>query len=80
MPGSLGPVFAGLRLALSSSWRALVAAEMLASASGLGYMIMISRELVRPDVMFLGIVVMGLLGYAVDAGAVRLQRAIAPWS
>lgn len=80
VPGSLGPVFAGLRLALSSSWRALVAAEMLASASGLGYMIMISRELVRPDVMFLGIVVMGLLGYAVDAGAVRLQRAIAPWS
>lgn len=80
IPGSLGPVFAGLRLALSSSWRALVAAEMLASASGLGYMIMISRELVRPDSMFLGIVIMGLLGYAVDAGAVRVQKAVAPWS
>jgi sulfonate transport system permease protein len=80
IPGSLGPIFAGLRLGLSSSWRALVAAEMLASASGLGYMIVISRELVRPDVMFLGIVVIGLLGYLTDVGALRLQRTIAPWS
>lgn len=80
VPGSLGPMFTGLRLALSNSWRALVAAEMLASASGLGYMIVLSRELVRPDVMFLGIAVMGLLGYAMDAVAVRLQKAVAPWT
>lgn len=80
LPGSLGPVFAGLRLGLSASWRALVAAEMLASASGLGYMIVISRELVRPDVMFVGIVVVGLFGYLVDAGVIRLQRTVAPWS
>lgn len=80
IPGSLGPIFAGLRLGLSSSWRALVAAEMLASSSGLGYMIVISRELVRPDAMFLGILVIGLLGYLTDIGALRLQRTIAPWS
>lgn len=80
VPGSLGPVFTGLRLGLSNSWRALVAAEMLASAGGLGYMIVLSRELVQPDVMFLGIIVLGLLGYAVDAGALRLQKRLAPWS
>lgn len=80
VPGSLGPVFTGLRLGLSNSWRALVAAEMLASAGGLGYLIVLSRELVQPDVMFLGIAVMGLLGLAVDAGALRLQKRLAPWS
>lgn len=80
VPGSLGPVFTGLRLGLSNSWRALVAAEMLASAGGLGYMIVLSRELVQPDVMFLGIIVLGLLGYAVDVGALRLQKRLAPWS
>lgn len=80
VPGSLGPVFTGLRLGLSNSWRALVAAEMLASAGGLGYMIVLSRELVQPDVMFLGIIVLGLFGYAVDAGALRLQKRLAPWS
>ena len=39
-PGSRAAVYTGLRMALSLSWRALVAAEMLAGTSGLGYLVM----------------------------------------
>ena len=79
VPGSIGPVFVGLRLALSNSWRALVAAEMLAASSGLGYMISMSRVLIRSSDMFLGILLVGLLGLLTDRLSLILQKRVSPW-
>jgi len=56
-------VAAGLRLALGTSWGTLVAAELLAASSGLGYMINMARNFMRTDVVILGMIVIGLLGY-----------------
>ena len=62
IPSSLTMVFAGVRIALGNAWATLVAAEMLASASGLGYMILMGRQFARPDLIILGIVVIGAIG------------------
>lgn len=62
IPSSLTMVFAGVRVALGNAWATLVAAEMLAASSGLGYMILMGRQFARPDLILLGIVVIGVIG------------------
>ncbi|NLY51318.1 MAG: ABC transporter permease [Firmicutes bacterium] len=79
LPASAPSLIAGLRLGMSNSWRALVAAEMLAAFSGLGYMIMAARSLVRMDEMFIGIAVIGLLGLAIDWGWKLLEGYVLRW-
>lgn len=61
-PGSLPAVYTGLRVALGLSWRSLVAAEMLAGTSGLGYLVMSGRVLVRTDEMLVGVLCIGGIG------------------
>lgn len=48
--------------ALGNAWATLVAAEMLASSAGLGYMILMGRQFARPDIIILGIFVIGIIG------------------
>lgn len=79
IPSSLQMVFAGVRLALSASWTTLVAAEMLASSSGLGYMIQMGRMLARPDLILLGMVIIGLIGYLISLVVGKLEDQVARW-
>lgn len=66
IPSSLPMVFAGIRVALGSSWSTLVAAEMLAATAGLGYMIQFGRTIARPDLVVAGMVVIGAIGAALS--------------
>jgi ABC-type nitrate/sulfonate/bicarbonate transport system permease component len=70
VPASLPNIYVGMRLALASSFLVIVAAEMLAAESGLGYLIWNSRLYFRIDLMFAAIVLLGLLGFLAD----RLMR------
>ncbi len=62
IPTALPYIFTGLKVSLNSSWTALVAAEMLGSADGLGYMIQMGRLLGRSDLIVAGMVVIGIIG------------------
>jgi sulfonate transport system permease protein len=79
LPSSIPSIFAGLRLGLGNSWRALVAAEMIAASSGLGYMIMEARSLSRPEGVIVGLIAIGLIGSAMDSLFVRIEKMITPW-
>lgn len=58
-----GPmIFAGIRVSLNASWVTLVAAELVASTKGLGYMIQMGRMVGRIDVVFMGVLVIGGFG------------------
>lgn len=58
-----GPmIFAGIRVALNASWVTLVAAELVASTKGLGYMIQTARLVGRIDIVFMGVFVIGAFG------------------
>ena len=63
VPSSVPMIFAGIRVALANAWGTLVAAEMVAASAGLGYMINMSRNFGRIDVVVLGMVCIGMLGY-----------------
>jgi NitT/TauT family transport system permease protein/taurine transport system permease protein len=62
IPSALPMIFAGLRVALGASWNALIAAELLASTRGLGFMIQQARGLYRPDIIIMGMLVIGAVG------------------
>lgn len=67
LPTAMPMIFTGLRLALGSSWVALVAAELLAATRGLGYMIQMARMLGRPDVIIVGMITIGVVGLVLSA-------------
>ncbi len=67
-------IFTGLRLALGSSWVALVAAELLAATRGLGYMIQVARMLGRPDVILVGMITIGVIGFLLSYILEKLQN------
>jgi NitT/TauT family transport system permease protein len=77
--GALPMIFAGLRIALAVSFIVLVAAEFVATKSGLGYMIWNSWELLQVDIMFVGIVTIGVIGLISSALFQEIERKVIPW-
>jgi len=77
--GALPLIFAGLKIALAVSFVVLVAAEFVASKSGLGYLIWNSWELLQVDYMFVGILVIGILGLISSVLFQELENVVVPW-
>jgi NitT/TauT family transport system permease protein/taurine transport system permease protein len=66
IPSAVPYILTGMRVALGFAFMGIVAAEMIAAQSGIGYLIMQSRMLLRTDVMFVGLVTLGVLGALID--------------
>jgi ABC-type nitrate/sulfonate/bicarbonate transport system permease component len=79
IPGALPSIFVGLRVGTGIAWMALVAGEIVAADSGLGHLIMQGRMLFRPDFIIVGMVVIGLIGIALDFLLRTAQRLIMRW-
>jgi len=79
IPSSLTMAFAGIKVAIGNAWATLVAAEMLAASSGLGYMILMGRSYGRVDLVILGIVVIGALGVLISLLITRAETYLMRW-
>lgn len=66
LPNAVPEIFVGIRIGLGYAWRAIVGAEMIAAASGLGYLILDAQALSRTDKVIAGILVVGLFGLLTD--------------
>jgi NitT/TauT family transport system permease protein len=73
IPGSLGHILTGLRLAIGIVWIILVPCEMLGVSSGLGYFILDTRDRLAYSELMAVIVLIGVLGFLLDATAQRLH-------
>lgn len=80
LPAATPYIFTGLRTALGASWTTLVAAELIAAQSGLGFMLQSGRRFFRTELVLGGILVIGLLAFCMDRGLRRLQRHATRWS
>ena len=80
LPNAAPELFTSVRLAVGIGWTSLIAAEMVAATSGLGWMVMNAGTYLRTDVVMLGIVLLGLTGYLFDLALVLAQRATVPWA
>ncbi len=75
LPAALPSIITGMRVALGVAWLVVVAAEMVAINSGLGYMIIDARNAgTRYDLVVAGMVIIGVIGFILDILMRRLER------
>lgn len=79
LPGAMPGVLTGIRTAFAISWALVVAAELIAADRGLGYMIEQGGEFFKLNVVYVGIILIGVIGALTDALIVRLQRRVLHW-
>ena len=81
LPGALMQILLGMRTSVAYGWRALVASEMIAGSSGLGYMTMEAVQWQRVEVIILGMIVIGVLWVIMDRTlfATLERRTIGRW-
>ena len=74
-PAALPKIIVGLRIALGIAWLVVVAAEMIAVDSGLGYLVIDSRNSgKRYDLVVAAMLIIGLIGLILDTGVRRLEK------
>ncbi|MCK9794077.1 ABC transporter permease [Isoptericola sp. 4D.3] len=79
LPSAVPTVFTGIRMAATSSILVLIAAEMVGAKAGLGYYITYTQFNFQIPEMYAGIVTIALVGVAVNAGLVLLERRLMRW-
>lgn len=79
LPAALPNIFTGVRVGLGIGWMALVAGELVAAPTGLGYMINNARTIFRSDYILLGMVLIGVLGLLLDFLMRKAALIIMPW-
>lgn len=75
LPAAVPTILTGLRLGVSAAWMSVVGAEMIAATSGIGYVITYARTIARADEMYVCVLVIGLIGLAIDKILVSVQNA-----
>lgn len=79
VPGAMPQMFVGFRVGVGIAWMALVAGELVAATSGLGFLISQGRLLFRSDYIVVGMVMIGLIGLLLDALVRLVQHLTMPW-
>ena len=79
LPSALPDILTGVRIGLGVGWSTLVAAELIAATSGLGFMVQSAAQFLVTDVVVLGILLIALIAFALEMGLCALQRKLVPW-
>lgn len=79
LPAAAPKIFAGLRLSLSLSLILMVLSEMVGSTNGIGYRLLVSQREFDYEQMWAGIVLLGILGYALNVAFLAVERRSLSW-
>ena len=79
LPTTLPSIFTGLRIAIGVSWMSIVGAELIAASSGLGYMINYYQQVLRTDLVIVGMITIGVIGLVMDLSSRWIERRLLPW-
>lgn len=79
LPAALPGVMTGLRASLGLGWMFLVAAELIAATSGLGYLLTDGRETGRADIVLVAIIILALCGKVSDSLLVAIENRVLRW-
>lgn len=80
IPAAFPSIFTGLRVAMGTSWSCVVAAELVASSSGVGYMISNARNFGQMDVVIVGMLSIGIIGKIMDVILMFIERKVLAWN
>ena len=79
IPNSLPDIFTGARVAMGVCWGTVVAAELVAASQGAGMMIMVASKFTLTDIVIMGIILIGVIGFGIDMLMRAAERALVPW-
>lgn len=79
-PSALPDILTGTRIALGAGWSTLVAAELVAATSGVGFMIQSAANFLATDVVVAGILVIAAVAFVLELGIRLVERAAVGWS
>jgi NitT/TauT family transport system permease protein/taurine transport system permease protein len=71
LPGAMPSIVTGIRMSIGFGWRALIAAEMIATSTGLGFLIFNAQNFHQTDAILVGIITIGILWLATDRLVLR---------
>lgn len=80
LPAAAPQIFSGLRLGLAQSWLFLVAAELIASAKGLGFLLIDSQSSARTDIVIFSILALAILGKTTDFILATIEKRVLAWN
>ncbi|WP_242871192.1 ABC transporter permease [Pseudobutyrivibrio sp. YE44] len=80
IPAALPSIFTGLRVSLGSCWSCVVAAELVASTSGIGYMISNARNYGQMDTVIVGMLAIGVVGKLMDVFLKWIESKVLAWN
>ncbi|MCL1991828.1 MAG: ABC transporter permease [Spirochaetes bacterium] len=77
VPQALPNILVGMRIGMGYAWRAIIGAEMIAAASGLGFFVWQARQMARSSAVIVGIITIGIIGILFDKlFSLALKKAI----
>jgi NitT/TauT family transport system permease protein len=79
VPAAAPHIVAGLRMGSALAFLSLVAAELSGASGGIGYRMEEARQYIRTDIMFVGLIELGILGALLDSGFVMLSKRVVHW-
>ncbi|HET7833158.1 MAG TPA: ABC transporter permease [Gallionella sp.] len=79
LPAALPSLFSGFRQGIMQAWLTLVFVELLASSEGIGYLMVWGRQLMQLDLVFVGLIVIGVVGLILDLSLRRLEACLQDW-
>lgn len=79
VPNSLPEIFTGARVAMGVCWGTVVAAELVAAEQGAGMMIMTASKFQNTDIVIMGIILIGVIGFGIDMLMRWAERVLVPW-
>jgi taurine transport system permease protein len=79
LPSCLPDILTGFRTSVGLAYATLVAAEMVAAISGLGWLVLDASKFLRNDIVFVGVILLGFIALAMDLALRQAIRRISPW-
>ncbi len=79
IPNSLPDIFTGARVAMGVCWGTVVAAELVAAEKGIGKMIIAASKFQLTDIVFVGIVIIGVIGFGIEVLMRMMEKRLIPW-
>lgn len=79
LPNSLPEIFTGARVAMGVCWGTVVAAELVAAQKGAGMMIIAASKFQLTDIVMMGIILIGIIGYGIDILMRMAEKVLVPW-
>jgi len=79
IPNSLSEIFTGARVAMGVCWGTVVAAELVAAEKGAGKMIIAASKFQQTDVVIMGIILIGIIGFTIDILMRKAEKYFIPW-